>query len=397
MTPGARLSAAIALLDAILAGEPAERALTRWARASRFAGSKDRAAVRDLVFDGLRRRRSLGWLGGGDTGRAIVLAGQAQAGEPLAGLFTGEGYDPAPVTGAETESFARDLAGAPPGVRADVPDFLLEDLADSLGPDCDAILAELQSRAPVDLRVNTLKARREAAIVVLARDGVHATPLPQLPTALRVVENPRLVAASRAYTQGMVELQDVSSQLAAAFAEAEPGMTVLDYCAGGGGKTLALAAAMEGEGRLMAWDANPRRLRDLPGRAQRAGARIEVLETPARKALGAVCDLVFVDAPCSGTGAWRRKPEGKWLLDPERLAGFPPLQDRILDEAAGHVRPGGCLAYATCSFLRIENEARVAAFLARHPGWRLEEDCRLSPLEGGDGFYVARLIAPGSA
>jgi 16S rRNA (cytosine967-C5)-methyltransferase len=395
MTPGARLSAAIGLLDAIIAGEPAERALTRWARASRYAGSRDRAAVRDLVFDGLRRRRSLGWLGGGDTGRAIVLAAQVLDGADLDALFTGEGYDPAPPTPAEQAAPARDLADAPPAVRLDVPDFLLDELARSIGAGWERVLEEMQARAPVDLRVNTLKTNPDAATVVLSRDGVQVAPLPLARHALRVLENPRLVSASRAYTQGMIELQDVSSQIAAAFADAGPGMTVLDYCAGGGGKALALAAAMQGQGRLMAWDANPRRMKDLPARAARAGARVEALSAASCAALGPVCDRVFVDAPCSGSGAWRRKPDGKWRLTPRRLAAFPPLQDAILDQAMERVRPGGRLIYATCSLLGRENEDRVAAFLARHPSWSLIDARRLSPLDGGDGFFVASLAAPG--
>lgn len=395
MTPGARLSAAIGLLDEILAGAPAERALTRWARASRFAGSKDRAAIRDLVFDALRRRRSLAWTGGAETGRAIILASQLAEETPLDALFTGQGFDPAVIEPEEFARLGRDLAAAPAAVRLDVPDFLLPELEASLGPDCPAILAEMQARAPVVLRVNTLKSNRDAATVVLTRDGIVAEPVPGIATALRVIENPRLVSGSRAYTQGMVELQDVSSQIAAAFAGARPGMVVLDYCAGGGGKTLALASDMKDEGRLMAWDANPRRMKDLPDRARRAGARIEILDTSARSALGPACDIVFVDAPCSGTGAWRRQPESKWLLTPEKLATFPPLQARILGQAARHVRPGGGLVYATCSLLRRENEDQIAGFLTRHAGWKLEEDRRLSPLDGGDGFYMARLRAPG--
>jgi 16S rRNA (cytosine967-C5)-methyltransferase len=192
----------------------------------------------------------------------------------------------------------------------------------------------------------------------------------------------------------MVELQDVSSQVVAESAGAAPGMTVLDFCAGGGGKTLALAAAMRGEGRLLAWDANPRRMADLPERARRAGARVRILEPDELASLGPVCDLVLVDAPCSGVGAWRRKPEGKWRLTPETLAGFPPLQDEILDAAAARVRPGGALVYATCSLLRAENEERAAAFAARHPDWRAGPARRLSPVDGGDGFFVARFTAP---
>ena len=393
MTPGARLSAAMALFDAILAGEPAERALTRWARASRFAGSKDRAAVRDLVFDSLRRRRSQAWIGGSETGRGILLGHQAAEGADLDALCTGQGYDPAPLNDAERASLARGLNGAPDPVRLDYQDFLDTPLRASLGADFESILQEMQHRAPLDLRVNTLKTNVNAAIVVLARDGVQAQVL-DTPNALRVSDNPRLVNASRAYSQGMVELQDVSSQRAALITGARPGMTVLDYCAGGGGKTLAMAATMDGCGRLMAWDINPRRMNDLPERARRAGAAITILNDAGRPDLGPVCDLVLVDAPCSGSGAWRRKPDGKWRLTPEELASYPPLQDGILDAAISHVRPGGRLVYSTCSLFRSENEERRAAFLARHPGWTPEEEARMSPLDGGDGFYLAAFRAP---
>ncbi len=396
MTPGARLSAAMELLDPILAGEPAERVLTRWARGSRFAGSKDRAAVRDLVFDGLRRRRSLGWLGGGDTGRAIGIALAHEEGT-LDTLCTGDGYDPAPPSPGERARLVGDLARAPEAVRLDYPDFLDAALRTALGESFVEIMEAMRHRAPVDLRVNTLKTNADAATVVLARDGIRVASQPLAGHALRVLENPRAVAASRAYSQGMVELQDVSSQYVADTAGVEPGMTVLDFCAGGGGKTLALAAAMKGRGRLMAWDVNPRRMADLPDRARRAGAPIVILGPREQAALGPVCDLVLADAPCSGTGAWRRKPEGKWRLTPEELASYPPLQDGILDEAAARVRPGGLLVYATCSLLRAENEDRAAAFAGRHPGWTPLGDRRLSPVDGGDGFYMARFRAPGSA
>lgn len=394
MTPGARLSAAIELLDAVLAGTPAERELTRWARASRFAGSKDRAAVRDLVYDGLRRRRSLGYIGGGDTGRAILLAATVGSGEDPDQLFTGEGFNPGPVTDAERCALSRGLSGAPDPVRLDFPDFLADELAASLGDDLEPVLVAMQARAPVDLRVNRLKTNADAATVVLARDGVQVARHPLAPDALRVLENPRLVSASRAYTQGMVELQDASSQLVVGSADVRPGMTVLDYCAGGGGKTLALAAAMGGKGRLMAWDVNARRLADLPERARRAGAEVRILADAEIGRLGPVCDIVLADAPCSGTGAWRRKPEGKWRLTSEGLDAFAPLQDSVLDGAAALVRPGGALVYATCSLLARENEARVEAFCRRHPGWRLEATRRLSPLDGGDGFFIARFRAP---
>ena len=394
MTPGARLSAAIELLDAAIAGEPAERALTRWARASRFAGSKDRAAVRDLVYDGLRRRRSLGWRGGGDSGRAIVLAHAAAEAADLDALFTGEGFDPAPLTAAERAGLARDLAAAPEAVRLDLPDFLQGELAAALGPDFVPVMQAMQARAPVDLRVNTLKTTPDAATVVLARDGVSVERHPLAHDALRVLENPRLVSASRAYTQGMVELQDASSQMVAETAGARPGMTVLDYCAGGGGKTLALAAALQGRGRLLAWDVNPRRMADLPDRARRAGAEVRILSDAELAALKPVCDLVLADAPCSGTGAWRRKPEGKWRLTPAELAALPAAPGRHPRRRRRQGEARRDLVYSTCSLLARENEDRAAAFAARHPGWRPDGSRRLSPLDGGDGFFIARFQAP---
>jgi 16S rRNA (cytosine967-C5)-methyltransferase len=174
-------------------------------------------------------------------------------------------------------------------------------------------------------------------------------------------------------------------------------MIVLDYCAGGGGKTLAIAAEMAGQGRLMAWDFNARRMNDLPERARRANARIEILSDAEREALGPACDLVMVDAPCSGSGAWRRKPGGKWHLTRRELDNYPPLQDEILDAAAAHVRPGGLLVYATCSLFRSENEDRADAFVARQPGWRPLDRRRLTPLDGGDGFFMARFRAPEKA
>jgi 16S rRNA (cytosine967-C5)-methyltransferase len=394
MTPAARLSAAIELLDAILSGEPAERALTRWARASRFAGSRDRAAVRDIVYDCLRQRRSLGWLGGADTGRALVIAHAAREGADLDALCTGEGFAPEPPTEAERAAIAQDLSDAPELVRLDCPEALADLLRESLGEAFVPVLAAMQDRAPVDLRVNTLKTTAQAATVALARDGVLVESHPLVRDALRVVQNPRQVAASRAYTQGMVELQDVSSQWVAAEAGARPGMTVLDYCAGGGGKALALAAAMSGRGRLIAHDANPRRMADLPDRTRRASAAVEICAPDDIAALGPVCDLVLVDAPCTGSGAWRRKPETKWRLAPGDIDRFTTLQDAILDAAARHVRPGGVLAYATCSLLRAENGDRARAFSARHPDWMLLGERSLSPLDGGDGFYLARFRAP---
>lgn len=383
MTPAARLSAAIEVLEAVMSGpEPADRVLAAWGRAHRFAGARDRAAIADRVYLCLRRWRSLGWAmasSGTPPARAAVL-GSALA-EGLAPEALAEGpHAPAPLGPAELAA----LAHPPPmplAVRLDIPDWLEGPLRESLGPAFEAAVGALRDRAPVDLRVNTLRATREAAQAALAADGITAEPLDLCPTALRAPPGAP-VARSRAYAGGLVELQDTASQAAAALAEARPGETVLDFCAGGGGKTLALAAAMEGRGRLVAHDAAPARLRDLPARAARAGARIEIATPASLAGLVGRCDLVFVDAPCSGSGSWRRDPGGKWRLTPARLADLRRVQAEILSEASRYVAPGGRLAYATCSLLAVENEAG-----ARHVGRPPARVLRLTPANGTDGFY----------
>ncbi|NJM83082.1 MAG: RsmB/NOP family class I SAM-dependent RNA methyltransferase, partial [Tabrizicola sp.] len=236
MTPGARLSAAITVLDRILEGQPAEKALTNWGRASRFAGSGDRAAVRDLVFDGLRCRRSFAALGGSMTGRGIILGGLRAAGTDPAPLFTGEDHAPPPLEAGDAGDPATGAAAL------DCPDWLMPDLAASLGPDHDAVLRALQARAPVFLRVNTGKTDVARAIAALAADDVPAQPHPLATTALQVTGNARKLAQSRAYLTGLVELQDAASQAVVEALPLRDGMRVLDYCAGGGGKTLAMAA-----------------------------------------------------------------------------------------------------------------------------------------------------------
>jgi 16S rRNA (cytosine967-C5)-methyltransferase len=381
VTPGARIAAAIAVLDDVLAGAPADRTLAAWGRANRFAGSGDRAAIADLVHDALRRRRSLGWAGG-DTGRGLMLARAAQAGE-LA-LFDGQGHAPAPPLPGE-------LAGAEPpeAVALDVPEALEGELRRSLDADFAPVMEALRHRAPLFLRVNTLVATREAAVAALEADGVAAVPEPADPDALRVVDGARRVQHGAAWRGGLVEVQDLASQRVARFAGASPGETVLDFCAGGGGKTLAMAAQMGGRGRLLAHDAAPARMVQLRERAVRAGVAVTILPVdPAPQG----ADLVLVDAPCSGSGAWRRNPDAKWRFDAAALARMTALQDGVLDSAAVHVRPGGRLVYATCSLLMAENGDRIAAFLARHPGFSGGGTLRLTPLDGGDGFFAAMVL-----
>ena len=384
MTPAARHAAAIDLLDRILAGEAAERALTNWGRAARYAGSKDRAAVRDLVFDALRCRRSFGRLGGGDTGRGLILGGMRDRGQDPAEVFTGEGHAPAPLSGPELLP----PAPMPELVALDCPEALSGLLRDSLGDDFAPVMRALRARAPVHLRVNLARASRDAVRSELEACGIATVAHPLSPAALEVTANARAVQASAAYQEGRVEVQDAASQAVADGLPVAPGARVLDFCAGGGGKTLAMAGRVPAQ--YTAHDADPARMRDLPARAARAGITVRLTDRPA-----GAWDLVLCDAPCSGTGAWRRSPEAKWRTTRDFLARLTAVQDAILDRAAGLVAPGGVLAYATCSLLRIENEDRVAAFLGRHPDWSCLHRRRLTPLDGGDGFFVAHLTRAG--
>lgn len=391
MTPAARVQAAVGLLDRVLAGTPAEQALTGWARAARYAGSGDRAAVRDHVYDCLRCLRSFTALAGAavPSGRALMVGALRAAGTAPQDIFTGGPHGPAPLTEAEAAALATApaFAALPEAVRADCPDWLTGPLRQALGADFGPVMTALRARAPVFLRANLARITRDAAVAALTEDGIGAAPHPLAPGALIVSGNPSRIKQSRAYLEGLVELQDAASQAAVELLPLRDGLAVLDYCAGGGGKTLAMAARARLS--LTAHDAAPGRLRDLRPRAARAGVRVEVAEAPRLR--GRSFDLVLVDAPCSGSGTWRRTPDAKWRLTEARLRDLTALQDQILGEAARHVRPGGTLAYMTCSLLAGENEQRVSAHLSRHADFHAGAVRRFSPLDGGDGFFVALL------
>lgn len=387
MTPGARIAAAIEVLDRIEAGMPAEQALTGWARGNRFAGSGDRAAIRDHVFDVLRCRRSFAALGGAETGRGLMLGALRAEGTDPDALFTGAGYAPPPLTEAE-RSHLGTVVTLDPLVALDCPDWLAPALRDSLGHDFALVMEALRHRAPVFLRVNLARVGVDDAVAALAAEGIRASPHPLAKTALEVTENKRKIQTSAAYAQGLVELQDAASQAVVDLLPLAPGLRVLDYCAGGGGKTLAMAARAP----ILAFghDIDPFRMRDLPTRAARAGTSVTLLAT-AELARAAPFDLVLVDAPCSGSGSWRRAPEAKGRLTPERLADLTRLQGEILSAASRFVAPGGVLAYATCSLLNAENRMQVLDFLAAVPSWQLVAERRLTPKDGGDGFFIAIL------
>ena len=384
MTPAARLSAAIEILDHILNGDATERALTNWARGSRYAGSKDRAAVRDHVFDVLRCRRSFAARGGAETGRGLVLGMLRSGGVDPQTMFTGQCHAPAPLTSGETAQGTEPQGNA----ALDIPDWIAPLLSASLGDDFVPVCRSLQRRAPVFLRVNTLKTDRDQAIGELAAENITAVAHPLSPTALHVTENPRRVHLSAPYRDGRVELQDAASQAVVDRLPLRPDMRVLDYCAGGGGKVLAMAGRVSAS--YFAHDANPQRLKDLPARAARAAARVTLLP-PDRVANSGQFDLVLCDVPCSGSGAWRRSPAGKWNFTSKILTELTEIQSEILDRAASLVTSGGVLAYSTCSLLDAENSDRIAAFLASRPEWTCTAQTRFTPLDGGDGFYCALL------
>jgi 16S rRNA (cytosine967-C5)-methyltransferase len=382
MQHAARLQAAIEVLEVVLSGTAPERALADWARGHRFAGSKDRRAIADKVYDCLRQKRSLAWRWlASPPARAAVLGSVVADGDDPREHFDGRRHGPPALDEAERAALDSDIAPMPDAARLDYPDWLDDDLRRSLGERFEPAMEALRQRAPLDLRVNLLKATVEEAAALLASDGIEARPVPLVATALRCAAGSPL-ARSRAYIEGVVELQDAASQAAAAFAAARPGETVLDFCAGGGGKTLALAAMLRDEGRVLAHDANPRRMRDLPDRARRAGATVTVIDTADLAAFEGKCDLVFVDAPCSGAGSWRRDPAGKWRLTAAALDERQRTQVAILQQVSRYRAPGGRLVYCLCSFLRREIDSGALAL-----GGPPADTLLITPDSGHDGFF----------
>ena len=375
MTPAARIQAAIDLLDAIIAaardgGPAADTLIARYFKERRYAGSRDRRAVRDHVYDAIRRAGERP-----ETGRAAMI-GLADERPEIAALFDGSAHGPLPIEPGEAGA----VAGAVPGWIAPL-------LAEPVEQEA------LLGRAPVDLRVNRLKAERDGVAPLFP----EAEAVAGLPDALRLPEG-FPVEQSAAWKDGLVEVQDAGSQWIVAACDARPGMTVVDLCAGAGGKTLALAAAMRGQGRLVAADTIRSRLARLEPRAERAGATfVETLlldqahEARGLAGLAGQADVVLVDAPCSGTGTWRRNPEARWRLTEQRLDRLVAEQARILDFAAPLVAPGGCLVYATCALTDREGRGQVDAFLSRHPGWTSEP----LAMAAGRAHGAGRLLTPG--
>ncbi|MEJ6710351.1 MAG: RsmB/NOP family class I SAM-dependent RNA methyltransferase [Amylibacter sp.] len=386
MTPAARYAVALDILDGFLNGEPAEKLLSNWARKNRYAGSKDRAGVRDIVFDCLRNLRSYGAQSGIDGGRGIAIGHCLALDIDPADMFSGVGYAPSALCEEENISIAQ--SSTPTMFEtANLPDWICEIVQVDWETDFGQITQALGDRAPVDLRVNLAKASTGPAIASLALENIIVEPVVSVPTALRVVQNPRRVAGSTAFGQGLVELQDAASQAVIGMLDIRDGMQVLDYCAGGGGKTLAMAGLAIGA-NFDAWDISSARLAPLEERATRAGAKVRLLGDAPKHA---IYDLVLVDAPCSGSGSWRRNPEEKWRLTQERLLELQTLQVEVLQAAAKNVLAGGTLAYATCSIFKRENGQQVDKFLARNPDFSLIKDHEFNIGEPSDGFYCSIL------
>lgn len=425
--PG-RMSAAVAVLaDIETHRRPVAEALKAWGLANRFAGAGDRAAIGNLVYDALRRRRSHAWTMGEDTPRALVLSvvvrEWGETPDALAALFAGDTHAPDPLSDEERTrlSAADPLADAPDAVRADVPDWIAPLLEESLGEDWIAEGQGLAGRPPLDLRVNSLKSDRERAMKALARLSPVEGPVTAL--GLRLPAGPRdartpSVLSEEAWRKGWVEVQDQGSQAVAMLCGARPGEQVLDLCAGAGGKSLALAAAMANKGQIFAHDADRHRLAPIHERLKRAGVRNVQVRSPGAGALDDLVgrmDRVVVDAPCTGSGTWRRQPHAKWKLTPEQLDSRVQEQAAILDQAATFVRPGGVLVYITCSVLPQENGWQALAFLERYPDFAVQPGsaawhrafagtgarARFTP-EGGvqltpfrtttDGFYAVSFV-----
>ena len=416
MTPAARIQSAIEILAALDETRlPADRFLRDWFRARRYAGSKDRAAVAQTVYDVLRHRASLAWRMGREDARSLVIGSLISANnspDDIAKLFTGEGYGPAPLSKDEQRAIVAHPADPPPHIGGEYPPWLELELKRSLGDMLPAEMQAMLGRAPVDLRVNTLRAERQETLIGLRSLGIKAEPTPFAPYGIRIPSAEGLSALehTRFFQTGAFEFQDEASQIAALLCAAKPGMRVLDLAAGAGGKALAMAADMEDRGEILALDTNPARLKQIGPRARRAGATI-IKATDKRGGPlwgNGKFDIVLVDAPCSGSGAWRRNPETKWRLTPDSLRELTELQAWLIDDGARHTKPGARMVYATCSVLACENEDVIEAFLARNSAfqvipaaeiWRLVAACdppptlqhyfKASPLKTGtDGFFA---------
>lgn len=427
MTPGARLAATIELAEAVeQATKPADIVIRNYFRARRYAGAGDRREIIDRVYGLIRRHARLDWwcrqkLGSTSArGRALadLVLNQSHTAKQTEALCGNGQYTPPQLSPSEIV-FIRVLENQPldhpdmsEAVTLEIPAWLADRLVPQWNGDMATQMTALNKPAPVDLRVNTLKADCARALKLLADDGIEAEPTPLSPLGLRLVGRPNLEKTT-AFKGGIIEIQDEGSQLAAMLVDAKPGQTVIDLCAGAGGKALAIAALQKDDGRLIACDIDDSRLNRLPQRAKRAGvSTVEIcsIQPGIDAELAKIADRVLIDAPCTGTGTWRRQPEARWKLTPDDVDDYTATQATLLKTATTLVKPGGLMIYVTCSILPSENEDRIAAFLATTPNFSPipipkvwpgtvggpcptdEIFLSLNPADHGtDGFFIAIL------
>jgi len=382
MRLGGRVQAAIDVLSDIeKRNRPASVALRDWGLNHRFAGSGDRVAIGNIVYDALRRKASTQYLMDSDKTRKLVLGTLLRSWDftpqTLNEAFEGDKFAPDRLTDRETQNYAsRSLTAAPAHIQADIPQWLTPSLEANFDQDWIAEAQAMTERPPVDLRVNTLKANRTRVAKALSNAKVKPTALSRqglrIPAREGAARTPN-VQAEAAFQKGWFEIQDEGSQVVADLVFARPGEQVLDFCAGAGGKTLAMAASMENKGQIHAYDTDKQRLKPIYQRLNRAGIRNAQIHAPNSDLsdLVAKMDRVVVDAPCTGTGTWRRRPDTKWKLTSQALEARLTEQEEALCQAAPFVRPGGFLIYITCSILPEENENQVAAFMQDNPDFEL--------------------------
>ncbi len=413
MKPGARATAAMTIVETILTRyQPVPVALQDWGKANRYAGSGDRNVVGHIVYDALRHKALSAHVFGADIPRAFVLGGMRAQGVPaqdIVAMCTGADHTPKPLTADETGRLEIwKIDGAPPWVSGNYPEWLHPSFERAFGDHAAQEGAALANRAPADLRVNTLRSTPGKVLEALQTFGAQACTYAPLGIRIPVPgdygRTPNLMA-EEGYQSGWFEIQDEGSQIAAALSGAEAGHQVLDLCAGGGGKSLAMAAAMNKKGQIFAYDSDRNRLKPMFARLERAGARnVQMVrggDEAALAALGDRFDLVLADCPCTGTGTWRRRPDAKWRLKPEALAARINDQKKVLERATHHVKPGGRLVYVTCTVLPDENTDQVASFLSAYPQYKLEPYADLwrkhigtEPPASADGREDTLLLTP---
>lgn len=403
MTPGARLAAAGEILSEIIVRKAAaDRTISAWGKAHRFAGSKDRAAIGERVFAVLRRYNECAFAMGSDAPRALVLGSlkilDGLDAERIDALCTDGSHALGGLSASEREYMNSAPVPDQSWITLNYPEWLHEALVSAFGDGLSREMGALCQRAPLDLRVNTLKAQREDVVSELQALGLHPALCKQAAAGIRLSAGSDVkVTQLPCYLEGRVDVQDESSQIAVHLAAAREGDVVVDLAAGGGGKALALAAAMQNKGQIIACDVSHERLQRMMPRIERAGATIiDIAGDPysdsVKLRVGSGADLVFIDAPCSGSGTWRRNPESKWTLDAERLGAYRAAQAQLLERAAALTGPRGRIVYAVCSVLPAEGPVQVESFCSRFASWSAGMALTLTPARSDtDGFFVAEL------